>query len=82
MPSPEAACRGRNRPRPGPSPASASPSRRATHLSLSADGRDAARALQINVSQVCDRHPRDVVRREQGCRWTSGRPSEDRLRTT
>ncbi len=43
--------------------------RRATNLSLSADVLDAARSLQINVSQVCDDHLRNVVRREQERRW-------------
>ena len=43
--------------------------KRATNLSLSADVLDAARSLQINVSQVCDSHLRDVVRREQELRW-------------
>ena len=45
------------------------PAKRATNLSLSADVLDAARSLQINVSQVCDNHLRDVVRREQELRW-------------
>jgi antitoxin CcdA len=44
-------------------------SKRATNLSLSADVLDAAKALQINVSQVCDVYLRDVVRREQERRW-------------
>ena len=43
--------------------------KRATNLSLSADVLDAAKALQINVSQVCDSHLREVVRREQADRW-------------
>lgn len=43
--------------------------KRATNLSLSADVLDAAKALQINVSQVCDLHLREVVRREQANRW-------------
>jgi antitoxin CcdA len=43
--------------------------KRATNLSLSADVLDAAKALQINVSQVCDAHLREVVRREQEHRW-------------
>ena len=45
------------------------PARRATNLSLSADVLDAAKSLQINVSQVCDKHLRDVVRHEQERRW-------------
>ena len=52
---------------------SASPARsagkRATNLSLSADVLDAARSLQINLSQVCDSYLRDYVRREQERRW-------------
>ena len=39
------------------------------NLSLSADVLDAAKALRINVSQVCDRHLREVVRQEQARRW-------------
>lgn len=45
------------------------PAKRATNLSLSADVLDAARMLGINVSQVCDSHLREVVRREQERRW-------------
>jgi antitoxin CcdA len=43
--------------------------KRATNLSLSAEVLDAAKRLQINVSQVCDTHLREVVRREQEYRW-------------
>ena len=43
--------------------------KRATNLSLSADVLDAAKALQINVSQVCDSYLREVVRRAQADRW-------------
>ena len=43
--------------------------KRATNLSLSADVLDAAKLLKINVSQVCDSHLREVVRREQERRW-------------
>lgn len=43
--------------------------KRATNLSLSADLLEAARMLKINVSQVCDSHLREVVRREQERRW-------------
>ena len=43
--------------------------KRAANLSLSADVLDAARRLQINVSQVCDQHLREVVRQEQERRW-------------
>ncbi len=44
-------------------------SKRATNLSLSADTLEAAKRLQINVSQVCDAHLREVVRQEQERRW-------------
>lgn len=43
--------------------------KRATNLSLSADVLEAAKRLQINVSQVCDNHLRAVVRQEQERRW-------------
>jgi antitoxin CcdA len=43
--------------------------KRATNLSLSADVLEAAKRLNINVSQVCDNHLRDVVRLEQERRW-------------
>ena len=43
--------------------------KRATNLSLSADVLDAAKALQINVSQACDNYLRELVRREQADRW-------------
>ncbi len=45
------------------------PAKRATNLSLSVDVLDAAKSLQINVSQVCDSFLRDLVRREQERRW-------------
>ena len=50
-------------------PLSRHPAKRATNLSLSADVLDAAKLLKINVSQVCDSHLREVVRREQERRW-------------
>lgn len=43
--------------------------KRPTNLSLSADVLDAAKSLQINVSQVCDAHLREVVQQEQARRW-------------
>jgi len=43
--------------------------KRATNLSQSAEVLDAAKRLQINVSQVCDTHLCEVVRREQESRW-------------
>jgi antitoxin CcdA len=45
--------------------------RRAANLSLGADVLDAAKALGINVSQVCDAYLREVVRREQARRFHS-----------
>ena len=61
-------------PRPDPAPSTSrragrSQAKRAANLSLSADVLEAARHLQINVSQVCDQHLREVVRREQERRW-------------
>lgn len=43
--------------------------KRATNLTLSSDVLDAAKRLEINVSQVCDRYLRDFVRREHERRW-------------
>lgn len=43
--------------------------KRAANLTLSADVLDDAKALQINVSHVCDAHLREVVRREKESRW-------------
>lgn len=43
--------------------------KRATNLSLSSDVLDAAKYLAINISQVCDSHLREVVRREQERKW-------------
>ena len=48
---------------------SRSRAKRATNLTLSADVLEAARRLDINISQVCDNHLREVVRREQERRW-------------
>ena len=45
------------------------PGKRATNLSLSSDVLDAAKQLDINISQVCDNHLREVVRREQERKW-------------
>ena len=44
-------------------------SKQASNLSLSSDVLDAARQLSINISQVCDSHLREVVRREQERKW-------------
>ena len=45
------------------------PGKRATNLSLSTDVLEAAKDLKINISQVCDNHLREVVRREQERKW-------------
>lgn len=45
------------------------PGKRATNLSLSRDVLEAAKALDINISQVCDNYLRDLVRREQERKW-------------
>ena len=46
-----------------------SPGKRPTNLSLSIDVLETARRLDINISQVCDQHLREVVRTEQERRW-------------
>lgn len=43
--------------------------KRAINLSLSSDVLDAARQLDINISQVCDNYLREVIRYEQGRKW-------------
>ncbi|PIT72266.1 post-segregation antitoxin CcdA [Limnohabitans sp. G3-2] len=43
--------------------------KRAVNLSLSNDVLEAAKHLTINISQVCDSHLREVVRREQERKW-------------
>lgn len=43
--------------------------KRAANLSLSVDVLEAAKALNLNVSQLCDAHLRQVVRQEQERRW-------------
>ena len=48
-----------------------SSAKRATNLSLSGDVLDAAKALGLNVSQLCDAHLREVVRQEQEREWRS-----------
>ena len=48
---------------------SGSAGKRATNLSLSADVLEAAKAMDINISQICDAYLREVVRREQERRW-------------
>lgn len=43
--------------------------KRATNLSLSADVLDAAKALELNISQECDAYLRERVAQEQRRRW-------------
>jgi antitoxin CcdA len=43
--------------------------KKAINLSLSVDVLQAAKELNLNVSQLCDAHLRDVVRQEQERRW-------------
>ena len=45
--------------------------KKATNVTLNADVLDAAKALGINVSQVCDQRLREVVAQEQQRRWRS-----------
>jgi len=47
----------------------AGPGKRATNLTLSTDVLEAAKDLEINLSQVCDNYLRQLVRREQERRW-------------
>lgn len=56
---------------PKPSARVRQPLKRATNLSLSADVLDAAKALQLNISQVCDTYLRQLVAQEQERRWRS-----------
>jgi antitoxin CcdA len=44
-------------------------SRRATNLGLSVDVLEAAKMLNINISQTCDAYLRKAVREEQERRW-------------
>ncbi len=54
---------------PKSTPRSRNSTKRATNLSLSADVLEAAKRLNINVSQVCDSHLREVVLQEEERRW-------------
>lgn len=45
--------------------------KRATNLSLSIEVLEAAKALDLNLSQICDSFLRDYVRQEQERRWQS-----------
>lgn len=47
------------------------PLKRATNLSLSVDVLEAAKALELNISQVCDTYLRALVTQEQTRRWRS-----------
>ncbi|MDT4290174.1 type II toxin-antitoxin system CcdA family antitoxin [Methylomonas sp. MO1] len=46
-----------------------SASKKATNITLSADVLAEAKALNINISQACDRHLRELVRGERERRW-------------
>ena len=50
-------------------PRSGASGKRAVNLTLSVDVLDSAKALGINISQVCDNYLREVVRKEQERRW-------------
>ncbi|MDP3844695.1 MAG: type II toxin-antitoxin system CcdA family antitoxin [Oxalobacteraceae bacterium] len=50
-------------------PIAANPAKKATNITLSADVLADARRLGINISQACDSHLRELVRREQERRW-------------
>jgi len=52
-----------------PRPRSRSSGKRAVNLSLSLDVLEAAKQLDINISQVCDNHLREVIRRDQARKW-------------
>ena len=43
--------------------------KRAVNLSLSIDVLEAAKNLEINISQICDNYLREFVRREQERKW-------------
>jgi len=45
------------------------PGKRAINLSLSSDVLEVAKEQGINISQVCDDHLREFVRREQARKW-------------
>jgi antitoxin CcdA len=44
-------------------------SRRAVNLRLSADVLEAARVLDLDISQICDAHLRKWIKEEQERRW-------------
>jgi len=48
---------------------SAATAKKATNLTLSADVLSEAKALGINLSQVCDQFLRELVRQERERRW-------------
>jgi antitoxin CcdA len=50
-------------------PRSGASGKRAVNLTLSVDVLESAKALGINISQVCDNYLREVVRKEQEHRW-------------
>lgn len=46
-----------------------STAKKATNITLSADVLAEAKALNINISQACDRYLRELVRSERERRW-------------
>jgi antitoxin CcdA len=60
---------GLDHPPPSPDAKTAKPTKRATNLTLSVDVLDAAKRLDINISQACDAHLRALVRDTQARRW-------------
>ena len=54
-----------------PKPRHRQPLKKATYLTLSVDVLDDAKALGLNVSQICDQHLREVVAQAKAQRWRS-----------
>ena len=50
-------------------PTATTSTKKATNITLSADVLAEAKALGINISQVCDQYLRELVRSERGRRW-------------
>ncbi|MGA0792473.1 MAG: type II toxin-antitoxin system CcdA family antitoxin [Burkholderiaceae bacterium] len=51
------------------SPRKGTAAKRPTNLSLSSDVLDEARRLEINISEVCDAHLRELILRAQQRKW-------------
>ena len=60
---------GLDHPPPSPDAKATKPTKRATNLTLSVDVLEAAKRLDINISQACDAHLRALVRDTQARRW-------------